>query len=514
MASSLLIYNASKNQLKWLGTLEDLLDLLSSQLGIDSKDFQVEDNGTCLVLKVGHITCNFYTKANTLQIQGKENAEKLKLNLIELAKEKLPEKLFDEVPWPESEEQSGDEVIELESAAAKDPSRCCNNCSDMLEMFLLLRKDIRDLKEQVADFISKQSCIHADVCSHPDANINNELRHQQELNEKPSNNLHLEREEKQHLLQVNKDYANKLRLAEEEQKSLIASIHLLTKELETHRDSGHQKVLTAVSTDASAQAKSAYSSSATTTISTTTDRQREAGTDHREQSSHHTASSPQDPNHPERNASPLNSENNKPIVIIGDSIIKNIDPRRLSKKPVRKFTYPGKRADQISQEVTSINVSGDPAHIIVHGGTNNLPTDSAHRCAEKIVDLAKSVMLKFPNSRIAVSALTHREDLDLSANLHDVNENLKSLSESNNFTFIDHSLIDNSCLNSSKLHLNSKGSSLLAVKFINFIRSGSSRGPSSQARQGFRRSSVYNQLSKILLELANAPRRRSRDRHY
>ena len=151
----------------------------------------------------------------------------------------------------------------------------------------------------------------------------------------------------------------------------------------------------------------------------------------------------------------------------------------------------------------------------MHVGTNNLPTDSAQRCAEKIVDLAKSVKLKFPNSRIAVSALTHREDLDLSAKLHDVNENLQSLSESNNFTFIDNSIIDNSCLNSSKLHLlNSKGSSLLAVRFINFIRSGSSRGPSSQARQGFRRPNVYNQLSKILLELANAPRRRSRDHHY
>ena len=70
--------------------------------------------------------------------------------------------------------------------------------------------------------------------------------------------------------------------------------------------------------------------------------------------------------------------------------------------------------------------------------------------------------LKFPNSRIAVSVLTHREDLDLSAKLHDANESLKSLSESNNFTFTDNSIIDNSCLNSSKLHLNSKGSSLLA----------------------------------------------------
>ena len=122
-------------------------------------------------------------------------------------------------------------------------------------------------------------------------------------------------------------------------------------------DSGQQKVLTAVSTDASAQTKSTYPFSATTTTSTTTDRQREPGTDHGEQSLHHTASpalSPQDPNDPERNASPQNSDYNKPIVIIGDSIIKNIDPRRLSKNPVRKFTFPGKTADQISEEVMSM----------------------------------------------------------------------------------------------------------------------------------------------------------------
>ena len=261
--------------------------------------------------------------------------------------------------WPESEKESDKEVIELEPAVVKDPGRRCN-CSDSLEMILLLRKDICNLKDQVANFISKERCSVADVCSHPDADINNELCHQRELNEKLSNNLHLEREETQHLLQVNKDYANKLRLAEEEQKSLITSIHLLTKELETHRDSDQQKVLTAVSADASVQAKSTYSISATTTTSATTARQREAGSDHHEQSSDHTASpasSPQDTNDPEGNASPQNSDFNKPIVIIGDSIIKNVDPRRLSKKQVRKFTYPGKTADQISEEFTSININ-------------------------------------------------------------------------------------------------------------------------------------------------------------
>ena len=104
--------------------------------------------------------------------------------------------------------------------------------------------------------------------------------------------------------------------------------------------------------------------------------------------------SPQDPNDPERNASPQNSDYNKPIVLTGHSIIEKIDQRKRSKKPDRKFPYPGKTADQLFEEVISINLNGDPAH----------------------------VKLKFLNSRIAVSALTHGDDLDLSGKLHDANE--------------------------------------------------------------------------------------------
>ena len=60
-----------------------------------------------------------------LRRRVKECFSKL-LILLQLlsAEEKLLEKVFDEVLLPESEKQSGEEVIELESAAAKDPSRC------------------------------------------------------------------------------------------------------------------------------------------------------------------------------------------------------------------------------------------------------------------------------------------------------------------------------------------------------------------------------------------------------
>ena len=48
---------------------------------------------------------------------------------------------------------------------------------------------------------------------------------------------------------------------------------------------------------------------------------------------------------------------------------------------------------------------------------------------------------------------------------------LKKLAADNDFFFIDNSVIDRSCLNGSMLHLNEKGSSLLAVQFIKFLRS-------------------------------------------
>jgi len=41
-------------------------------------DIQVKDNRTCSVIKAKGMTFNFYTKAKTLQIQGKENANQFK----------------------------------------------------------------------------------------------------------------------------------------------------------------------------------------------------------------------------------------------------------------------------------------------------------------------------------------------------------------------------------------------------------------------------------------------------
>ena len=176
------------------------------------------------------------------------------------------------------------------------------------------------------------------------------------------------------------------------------------------------------------------------------------------------------------------------MVIIGDSISKHINPKKLSRRPVRKFTYPGKTCEEIAECIDSIIVNDDPSQVI-HCGTNNLTTDQAEVCVDKIKNLVAKVKTKFPNSSIGVSSLTYREDINVDLIRVKVNDQLKRLAHDNNFQFIDNSVIDSTCLNNSNLHLNAKRKSLLAVQFIRFLRSSLSDGQFSKGRKsGFRMS--------------------------
>ncbi|CAB4039519.1 Hypothetical predicted protein [Paramuricea clavata] len=76
----------------------------------------------------------------------------------------------------------------------------------------------------------------------------------------------------------------------------------------------------------------------------------------------------------------------KGIALIGDSIIKNISPVKLSKRKVYKFTYPG---------------------------TNDVPVESIDEYVGNMEKLITTAKQKFPNSKIGISGLTLRQDSDL-----------------------------------------------------------------------------------------------------
>ena len=186
------------------------------------------------------------------------------------------------------------------------------------------------------------------------------------------------------------------------------------------------------------------------------------------------------------------------IVIIGDSIVKHIIPTKLSKKKVHKFTYPGKTASEINNKLNTIESNLTPSHVVVHAGTNNIPSQSVDECINDIEELIVGVKEKFPNSKIGISGITTRQDIDSTSKVNEVNEKIKAISLKHSVKFIDNSSLDETSLNSSKLHLNSKGTAILATHFINFIKGGK---PSSQLRNRPRRdfqTGTINHLEELL----------------
>ncbi|CAB4013444.1 Hypothetical predicted protein, partial [Paramuricea clavata] len=72
---------------------------------------------------------------------------------------------------------------------------------------------------------------------------------------------------------------------------------------------------------------------------------------------------------------------------------------KVSRKKFRKFTYPGKSAEEIESEIRNKdNVSISRSHVKIHCRTNNLPIDQSNACLNKIEKLCSAVHYKVPNA--------------------------------------------------------------------------------------------------------------------
>ena len=178
--------------------------------------------------------------------------------------------------------------------------------------------------------------------------------------------------------------------------------------------------------------------------------------------------------HQNKQQNPKTREIGSDIIVIGDSIIKNIQPRKLSRKKVHKYSFPGKTAEEIEKEINFDSLKAIPSHVIVHAGTNNLP-----------LSLAAKVKSQFPYSKIGLSGLTARRDVAMPEKIDEVNKELQRICMQLDVSFIDNTTIDDTCLNGSKLHLNAKGSAILAVHFIKFLKGGSASTSPSKRRQNY-----------------------------
>jgi lysophospholipase L1-like esterase len=167
------------------------------------------------------------------------------------------------------------------------------------------------------------------------------------------------------------------------------------------------------------------------------------------------------------NKSEINEK--KTVAILGDSVVKDIKGWELSdsQNKVILKSFSGATTKCMESHVIPTKAL-KPDVIILHCGTNDLRKTSTDIISKNIVNLA--ISLKTDTNSILVSGLTSRKD-QFNDKVNELNMLLLQQTSDRNIGFIDNSNIDeNHHLNKSKIHLNRKGSTILAKNFESAIK--------------------------------------------
>ena len=163
------------------------------------------------------------------------------------------------------------------------------------------------------------------------------------------------------------------------------------------------------------------------------------------------------------------------VLVIGDSIIKYIQPGRLSRKRrVICRTMRGAHIEDVAQRAKDTASKHSVSEVIVHVGTNNT-SDDPDTIAAKITSLCDTLQ----PTPVTISSIIHRkyQSLPERKKVDDSNILLKSIATRKHWKFIDNN-IKTDHLSTDGVHLNSVGVSILAKNLINHIA-----GPSQSSRR-------------------------------
>ena len=157
----------------------------------------------------------------------------------------------------------------------------------------------------------------------------------------------------------------------------------------------------------------------------------------------------------------------KNAVIVGDSMLKGLNPKGFKNHKISVKVHPGSTSDDLLHYVKPV-AHKKPEIIILHCGTNDLQHEiNTINNIKQIDDYVKS---KSPDTKLVISSVVLRSDKkELSQKVNTLNSRLTKFAKNNKLDLVDHSNINESCLNRSKLHLNKKGDSYLANNIMKYL---------------------------------------------
>ena len=170
---------------------------------------------------------------------------------------------------------------------------------------------------------------------------------------------------------------------------------------------------------------------------------------------------------------PKKKKSKNTIAVLGDSIIKEIKGYQLKRSLgnknnviVRSFT--GASVQNMTNYAVP-TLEENPKKVILHIGTNNLSSkDDSSKIADDIIHQAKEINKVV--EEVAVSALTAHND-EYEDKRKEVNSILEKRVRETGFDYIKHeNILKEQCLTSRGLHLNTRGTSVMAKNILNYLR--------------------------------------------
>ena len=162
----------------------------------------------------------------------------------------------------------------------------------------------------------------------------------------------------------------------------------------------------------------------------------------------------------------------KRLLIVGDSIVKNIEPYKMKKSTKYVTTVksiPGATTEGMSHYVKGCLVDFAPDIALLHCGTNDLKKDlTPQKIAYNILKLGEEVS-DGGNRDVLVSGIINRGD-DHHAKVQKVNEFLSEIRTWKIVKYIDNGNIGLDMLNRSKLHLNRFGTIQLVKNYREILK--------------------------------------------
>ncbi len=413
-------FDEKKHMYIWDGDFETFKDFCQQDLGFELLKTTGEDGDRKMSIKTKGATLTFYKNTKTIQIQGSDAL---------VVKVKLKSFLsHSELDQPESAEIESSRHLDFgvgeENSHIDSTQRLYKEISDM-------KKEISNLWNiiQTPNQSEKQDC----QCS-----------------------VEVRRLEDQ-----NRSLKDRLEEVEREKDALLLSLSLLA--AKTHTPASPPTMDNSIIELHTQQEPSA---STTTNDALTDNRAPKACTGISMRSS--SADSGKSATIPlTSSVKPIKGKKPK-VLIIGDSMIKEIEAEKLSKtQSITKTCIPGATVVKIRDQLVAafIEDSGYD-HVIIHAGTNDLADSQQDEVIERVKEMAEKVTELSSSTKITISSIITKREPDVNNKISHINESLKSVCVTKGWTFIDNSRIEIAHLKNKGIHLNKDGVKLFAANII------------------------------------------------